>query len=281
MSETGARAWHADDGLVDRYLEGLLPFGVSASLETHLLHCEDCRALLTARVPSRVAARVEAAWAGVREGVEVPPLPWAVRVLRRLGVSESTAVVLATARSMSTAWTAATVVVLAFAALAVLTGSDAGRAAYLVIAPLVPVAGVVAAFGPTTDPLAETARATAYPAARLVLVRSAGVAATSVPFAVGMGLAVPGTVWLAFAWLAPALAFVLVVLAASTWVDPLVAGGVVALGWTVAVMEALRLGTPLVPVAGATQPAYLLLAAAGAVVLVLRLRRSNAPGGLT
>jgi hypothetical protein len=273
-------SWHADEGLIDRYLHGGLDIGLSASLEAHLLTCDACRETLTTRVQPQVTYRIGQAYARVREGVQVPALPWTVRVLRKLGLSESTAVLVAAARSMSTAWTLATVVVLAFAALAAFTDTDAGRAAYLIIAPLVPVAGVVAAFGPTHDPLAELTRATPFPAARLVLLRAGAVAATSVPLAVGLGVAVPGTMWLAFAWLAPALAFILIVLTASTWIDPIVAGGAVALGWTAAVASAARLADPLTPVAGTMQPLYLTLAMAAAAVLAVRIRQSNAPSGL-
>jgi hypothetical protein len=273
-------SWHADEGLIDRYLHGRLDIGLSSSLEVHLLKCDACRGALSARVQPQVACRIDATYAGVLEGVQVPRTPWTVRALRKLGMSEPTAVLVAAARSMSTAWTMATVIVLAFAALAAFTDTDAGRAAYLIIAPLVPVAGIVAAFGPTNDPLAEVTAATPYPAARLVLLRAGAVAATSVPLAVALGVGVPGTMWLAFAWLAPALAFVLIVLTASTWIDPLVAGGVVAIGWASAVANAARLDDALAPVAGDVQPVYLVLAIAAALVLALRIRQSNAPGGL-
>jgi hypothetical protein len=280
VTADGPVGWHADRALIDRYLQGTLGIALCASLELHLLRCDACRGTLGARVPPQVAHRIGRAYAGVREGVQVPRLPWTVRVLRRLGMSPPTAVLVAAARSLSTAWTLATVVVLTFAALAAFTDTEAGRAVYLIIAPLVPVAGVVAAFGPSNDPLAEVTVATPFPAARLVLLRAGAVAATSVPLAVGLGIGVPGTMWLAFAWLAPALAFVLLVLTASTWVDPLVAGGTVAVGWACAVAGAARLDSPLAPVAGTVQPVYLALAVAAACILTLRLRQSRPPGGL-
>jgi hypothetical protein len=278
MSPIHTQGWHADEQLVDRYLNGGLDLGPAASLEAHLLGCASCRGLLNSRVPARLQDRVDRAWVDIRTQVQVPRLPLPVRVLRRLRLREDTAVLLAAARSLSTAWTLATVVVLVFAALAVTTETDAGRAVYLIIAPLVPVAGVVAAFG-SADPLVELTRTTSYPPARLVLLRAIGVSVFSVPLAVGMGLAVPGTLWLAFAWLAPAVAFILLVLSASTWVDPLVAGGVVALGWTALVGQATRAGSPFDVVEGVAQAGYLLVAAVAAVVLVLRMRRSNIPGG--
>ncbi|HEX8486988.1 MAG TPA: zf-HC2 domain-containing protein [Propionibacteriaceae bacterium] len=277
MSATDT-GWHADEQLLDRYLGDSLDLAQAASLEAHLLRCDSCRRLLSGRVPPRLQARVDQAWVGIRTQVQLPPLPVPVRVLRRLGLRDDTAVLLAAARSLSTAWTLATVVVLVFAALAVLTETNAGRAVYLIVAPLIPVAGVVAAFG-SVDPLGDLTRTTPYPPARLVLLRAGGVSVFSVPLAVGVGLLVPGTLWLAFAWLAPAIALILLVLCASTWVDPLVAGGVVALGWAALVGQALRAGSPVAAVEGLAQAAYLVLAVVAAVVLVLRIRRSNIPGG--
>jgi len=277
---TDAMKWHAGEELIGRYVQGRLDLGRCASVEAHLLACAECRARLTAQVPPQVTDRVAGAWSGLREVLDVPRLPATVRALRRVGLSPDAAVLLAAARSMSTAWTLATVLVLTFAAMAAFTGTDAGRAAYLIVAPLIPVAGVVAAFGPATDPLTDLTRATPFSAARLVLIRAAGVASTSIPLAVFIGIALPGTQWLAFAWLAPALAFVLIILTASTWIDPLVAGGVVGVGWSAVVATATRLEGPLVPVAGAVQPLYLGLAVAAGLVLALRVRGSNSPGGI-
>ncbi|MDX6738754.1 zf-HC2 domain-containing protein [Actinocorallia sp. A-T 12471] len=272
-------AWHLDDTMADRYLDGVLPMGLMASLESHVTGCEECRQKVTSRVTPQVTAKVAAVWEDVRDRVEAPPLPWAVGVLRRMGLGESSAVVLSAARSMSTAWTAATAVILAFAALAVMTDTVGGTALYLVIAPLVPVVGVAAAFGPTTDPLTEITRATPYPAARLVLLRAAGVTATSVPLAVAIGLLVPGSLLLAVGWLVPALAFVVTVLAASTWVDPRAAGAAVCAVWAGAVGAASgRTDTPLTLVETGVQPLYLALALAAALVLAARVRRAN--GGL-
>jgi hypothetical protein len=280
MTSTGTRGWHADGDLIDRYVAGALDIALSASLEAHLLRCATCRAALTSRVSPRVTARVDAAWSGVRERVEAPRLPAPVRVLRRLGLGEPSAVVLAAARSMSTAWTLATVVVLAFAALSVFVDGRLGQALYLVVAPLIPVAGVVAAFGRGADPLTEVSVATPYPPARLVLLRSLGVAATSMPLAVAVGLLLPGSAWLAFAWLVPALAFILIVLSASTWADPLVAGGVVGVGWATVVAAATRGGGPLQPVDARYQLVYLGIAALAAAVLAYRIARASSPGGI-
>jgi hypothetical protein len=276
----GTQGWHIAGDLVERYAAGRMDVGLAASVEAHLMTCERCRHRLAAVMPPRVSLRLEDTWSRIRATVEVPPLPPPVRLLRRLGITQETAVVLATARSMSGAWTLATVVVLTFAAAAAFVGDTVGVALYLVVAPLVPVAGVVAAFSSSGDSVAELTGTTPYPSARLVLLRAGGVALTSVPLAVGVGLAVPGAEWLAFAWLAPALAFILAVLAASTWCDPVVAGGCVAVGWAAVVTSALRTDDPLLPVAAAAQPAYLVAAVLAGVLLAARIHRSRIPGGV-
>ena len=273
-------SWHADDVLVDRYLGGALDIGTAASLEAHLLHCDLCRATLTARVPATVRTRVDRAWTGVRERIEVPPLPLVVRAMQRLGLSDQSAVLLAAARSMSTPWTVATAIVLVFAAIAVPLSGPAGISIYLTVAPLVPVAGVVGAFGPAGDPLTEVTAATPYSPARLVLLRSLGVVATGVPLAVLVGLLAPGSPVLAFAWLAPALAFILLTLLASTWFEPLAAGGAIAIGWSLLVGAASRAHVPSLPVDGPAQFVYLALAALAAIALALRIARSTSPGGI-
>jgi Putative zinc-finger len=272
-------SWHADDATIDAYLHGRLSFGPSSSVEAHLPACERCRARLTARLAPPATMAIDRAWSGLRDRVAVPPLPPVVRWMRRLGLGEDSAVLLAAARSMSTAWTLATIAVLAFAAASLPIG-PAGQAAYLIIAPLVPVAGVVVSFGPAHDPFAELTRSTSYPISRLILIRSLGVAVTSVPLAVALGLAVPGTEWLAFVWLVPALAFILIVLTASTWIDPLIAGGVLALGWAFAVSAVGTGHSPAAAVSGPAQFVYMGLALAAAAVLTLRIRHSNPPGGI-
>ena len=141
-----------------------------------------------------------------------------MRLLRRLGLSEADAALLRAARSLDGSWTIATLAVVAFAALAAIDGGSSGRALYLLVAPLLPVVGVVVAFS-SSDSLADLVAATPYSKARLALLRTAAVCAASVPLVIAFGAAVPPIGWLAVGWLMPALALTTLTLAADD-LDP-------------------------------------------------------------
>jgi hypothetical protein len=83
---------------------------------------------------------------------------------------------------------------------------------------------------------------------------------------------VPGAT--AFAWLLPAVGFVAVVLAASTWVSPLRAAIAVSVAWLGLVwLLAARSGSPDAVVQGKAQAGFLGLAAASFSVFLVRRRR--------
>ena len=108
--------------------------------------------------------------------------------------------------SLAGSWLAASAVALAFAALATAAGSErAGFAAFLVIAPLVPMAGVALAFGPGLDPTYQITVAAPVSTARIVMLRSLAVVGAALPVIVALSVALPGWSALAFAWLLPAL----------------------------------------------------------------------------
>ncbi len=275
MSVTG---WHADDALLTAYAGGDADVAASASVEAHLVACAACRGRLAEHVPPASRRVAERAWAGVVAGIATPPPSPAVRLMRRLGVSEADAVLLRAARSLDGPWTLAVLAVIAFAALAALGEASGGVTLYLLLAPLVPVIGVVVAFA-STDPLGDVEVATPFSAARLALLRTAAVCVTSVPAVVVLGLAVPAIGPLAFAWLVPAIALTLLCLVAMTWVGPAMAGAGAAVLW-LAVIVAARAGDD-VPAAVAPRllVVHLAAAAAAAVVLAVRLRSAHAPGG--
>lgn len=273
---SAAIAWHADDGLLRRYAAGdPLDAGSAASVEAHLIGCGGCRARLAGLGPDPV---LERAWTSVVAGVATPRPSPAVRMLRRIGVSEADAVLLRAARSLDGAWTLATLVVIAFAALAAIDGGDRGAGLYLLLAPLVPVAGVVVAFT-SVDPLDEITAAAPYSAARLALLRTAAVCATSIPLVVAAGLAVPPIGWLAFAWLVPALALTLLTLAAMTWLSPAASGVGAAALWVAAVGVAWLASDPDAVVAPRSLSVQVVVAVAAAACLSVRLMSRHAPGG--
>ncbi len=91
--------WHADDALLRSWSGGAPDVAAGASVEAHLLHCARCRARLAELRPPAGDPVLDRAWSGVVAGIAVPPPSPAVRLLRRLGVSASDAVLLRAARS--------------------------------------------------------------------------------------------------------------------------------------------------------------------------------------
>jgi hypothetical protein len=167
--------------------------------------------------------------------------------------------------------------VLVFAVAASFPGAVLGKALYLLVAPLVPVLGVAAAFA-AADPLTELTNATAYSKTRLALLRTAAVVVTTVPLVVVMG-AVSGIGWTAVAWLGPGLGLTLTALAALTWWSPRAAGGAVSFAWTAVVCAAYLRHHVDAAVHLPAQACYLALAALTAGVLAARIRTAHTPGG--
>ena len=263
--------WHADDAELSRYVTGDAGAAVGASIEQHLVRCAACRARIAEHVPSQPLDRV---WNSIQQQVEEPRPTPVQRAMIRLGLSESDALLVAAAPSLRTSWLLGLAGTLGFVALAVAYGGARGLAFFLLVAPLVPVAGVAFAYGPDVDPAYEVAQAAPYPGTRLLLLRTAAVLATCLPLVAATSLVVPGLHATAFAWLMPALAFSAVVIAASTWCRAAVAAGAVALGWACAVASAALARDAGAVLAPTLLVAYCLIGVVAALVLRLRLRRN-------
>ncbi|MEO5722978.1 MAG: zf-HC2 domain-containing protein, partial [Ilumatobacteraceae bacterium] len=106
----------------------------------------------------------------------------------------------------------------------------------LVLAPLLPVAGVATAFGPALDPTYEIGVAAPLSGLRLTLLRTLAVIATTMPLLAVAALVGPGGGWAMFGWVLPSFALVAITLALSTAISPEHAGVVVGVGWFVAVV---------------------------------------------
>ncbi|HEX7187062.1 MAG TPA: zf-HC2 domain-containing protein, partial [Actinomycetes bacterium] len=136
-------SWHVDEQSLARYAAGQAGAVSAASTEAHLTSCELCRTRLAPAVPGE---RLAGIWDEVAERVDAGNLPWFERVLVRVGVREDTARLLAATPSLGTAWLAAVAAAVVFAAAASDT-SPRGLFLYLTLAPMLPVAGVAAAYG--------------------------------------------------------------------------------------------------------------------------------------
>ena len=269
--------WHADDEMLAAWADGTLePIG-AASVEQHLVRCADCRAALHGHVDPRP---LELAWAAVSDAVDIPAQPLFARVARRLRLSEPTSVLLAATATLRTAWLAGALVALAFATIAASLAGQGGIAPFLLVAPMVPVLGVAAAYGHHQDPL-ETLVATApYGRTRLILLRTLAVLTSALPFTFLLSLWVPGPAWLAAAWLGPALCLVPVTMAISSFVGPRTGGAVVAIAWSGVVVLSSRTLPATWPVEAAQQLVYLTLALVAGAVLAARARRDRQIGAV-
>lgn len=219
--------WHLDDELTRRYAEGRAPAVLAASVEQHVLACGRCRGQLTGYVD---AGRLEAGWAAVLDRVETPRPSLVERLLTRAGVDPGTARLAAATPVLRGAWLTAVVVVLALALLAA-HSDPSGVAVFLALAPVLPLLGVAAAFGPHADPSHELVAAAPYPVARLLAVRTALVVATTLVPAALLAVLLPEGTWRAVGWLLPALAMTTGSLALGAWVPAHRAALVLSGGW--------------------------------------------------
>jgi hypothetical protein len=270
--------WHADDDQLSRYVRGDADPVDGASIEQHLVHCSSCRERIAAHVPTQP---LQMTWDRIRHAAEEPPPTLVQRALVRLGVSPSDALIVAAAPSLRTSWLLGLAATLGFVGLSVAYGAAQGLAFFLIIAPLVPVVGVAAAYGPAVDPAYELAAAAPYRGERLLLLRTAAVLATCLPLVAATSLLVPALNAFTFAWLLPALAFAVVLLAASTFCRPVLAATGLGLAWACAVGAAglaRRADAVLMP---AVLLGYVALGIAAAVVLCLRLHHLTEPGSPT
>jgi hypothetical protein len=277
MSRQSAPTWHADPELLAAYVVGGLGAIEGASVEQHLTRCAECRAAITPLVDRHALDR---AWSAIRDVVEPPDLPLPIRLARRLGLTDATSVLLGATASLRTSWVVSSFLALAFAAVAVVAAGGGAIAPFLLVAPMVPVVGVAAAYGPQHDPLETLVVTAPYGRTRLILLRTLAVLVSVLPFAVGLGVFLPGPPWLAVAWLGPALALVPAMMALASFIGPRSAAAAVAILWSGAVLGTLR-GFPSTWLLHAEQQAvYVLLAVAALVVLLVRSRRDRQIGAV-
>ena len=266
--------WHLDDDALRRYVGRADSLAEGASAEQHLLSCEPCRARVNAAASVTELSVIDLAmvWDRTRDAIEVPRPSLFERMLRGVGLPAYEARLVAVASAFRGVWLTGAAAVLAFAALAAAMGHARGLWLFLAVAPVVPCLVVAASYDPWMDPALEPELVTPYPALRLILLRTIAVLALALPAVLLFGLVVPGET--AFAWLLPAVGFVAVVLAASTWVSPLRAAIAVSSAWLALVsLLATRPGSPDAIIQGRAQAGFLVLAAGSFGIFLLRGRQ--------
>lgn len=219
--------WHVEPKMMEAYASGLADDSRAFSIEAHLMSCETCRGSLGQHVDRRV---LDDLWTKVNDTVRRPTAGPVERLLVALGINDHTARLLSATRSLSLSWFLAIAVAFTFAVAAAHSG-DRGFIVFLVVAPLLPLAGVAAAYGPGVDPTYELGLASPMRSFDLLLIRAAAVLVTTVLVGAVAALALPELNWTAVAWLLPALGLVTAALALATFVAPLSAAAIVTIAW--------------------------------------------------
>ena len=279
--------WHADADLLAGYADGTADPVVVWSVEAHLTGCARCRSALSAHADAERLARNRSV---LLVRVAMPGEGRMRRLLGRCGVPDHLLGLLATTPSLRRSWLLSIVGVLAAVAGEAAAvrhgwipgGRHVGPAGYqdavavapfLLVAPLLVLAGVAAAFLPRFDPAYQLAAAAPFSGFTLLLVRAVcALAGALVPVA-GAAFALPGPGWLPVALLLPSLALCGFALAAATVMDPRAAAVTAGVLWA---LPAMLLAVDHVPLAIVQQNAQSACAAviiASAVVLLVRRDR--------
>jgi len=276
--------WHADADLLASYAAGTADPVVVWSVEAHLTGCARCRSALSAHADAERLARNRSV---LLVRVAMPGEGRMRRLLGRCGVPDHLLGLLATTPSLRRSWLLSVIGVVAVVvgeAAAVRYGGiragGTGRlgghpdpevlAPFLLVAPLLVLAGVAAAFLPSFDPAFRLAVAAPFSGFTLLLVRTVSALAAALIPVVGAAFALPGPGWLPAALLLPSLALCVFALAAATVLEPRAAALTAGALW---VLPALLLAAGHVPLAIVRPDAQFACAAvlcASAVVLLAR-----------
>ncbi len=267
MSWQRTSAWHVDEATLRAYVDGQPLVVVGASVEAHLVGCPPCRNRLGELMSHEV---VDEAWSAIRAHVETPRRSLPERLIRRLGISGEVARLLVAVPAFRGAWLLGLFTATLFAGLAALFAGEFGLTLFLIVAPLAPVAGVAASFGGDADPCHELVTVTPYPAVRMLLLRTAGVLATSLPVTLLAGLALPGPDWVGVAWLTPAAAGVALTLLLAPVLGATTTAATMAACWSAAVVLASRLSGPVEVVEPTMQVLFAALTLVALAALAIR-----------
>jgi hypothetical protein len=204
--------------------------GVAAwSLEAHLTACPQCRVALSTHVDAERLGRNRSV---LLVRAVIPDAGPVSRLLRRTGVPEHVLRLLAATPSFRRSWLLAfggvlSAVTVESVLVAHLWSGAVGLRAtgavllpFLLIAPLLVLAGVAAAFMPLLDPAYRLTVATPFSGFTLLLIRAlSALLAALIPVVVA-SFVVPGPGWLPAALLLPSLALSAFAVAAATTIGP-------------------------------------------------------------
>ncbi len=267
MSWQSTPPWHLDEATLRAYVDGQPLTVVGASVEAHLVECPGCRVKLGELMPHE---GIDRAWSAIRAHVETPRRSLPERLIDRLGVSTEVARLLVAVPAFRGAWLLGLLVVTLFAGLAAVFAGEYGLTLFLIVAPLAPVAGVAASFGGDADPCHELVTVTPYSAVRMLLLRTAGVLATSLPVTLLAGFALSEPAWVGVAWLTPAAAGIAVTLLLAPVCGATATAATMAACWSAAVVFASRLSDPVEVVEPTMQLVFAVLTLVAVAAITLR-----------
>lgn len=230
--------WHVTPDLWRDYREGALDPLLEASLERHVGGCGQCRQ--DARL---LAPPDPGTWQQIHVQIARPRLPRSLAWAVRRGLPEDQATLLATSRDLTLSAATAVGAAVASAILVGLLGSRSPFTpdlAFLLLAPLIPMLAVVAAYD-STDGLRELTGTTPFSSLRLALLRTGAALAAGIPATFLVGLLIPGIGPATAGWLLPGLALTVAGLASLTWVTARVAAPCLTAAWIVGASLAAQL----------------------------------------
>jgi hypothetical protein len=214
------QTWHADEETLRAWANGAAAPVLAASIETHLLRCEECRRR-TGTLSRTTDGDGVRRWDALADRIDRPRS----HPLLRLGLASP---------GLRGACLASIVLLLALPALVSVVGLRLPL--MMALAPVAPLAAVALAYGRDAEPAGELAIATPSAGLRIVAARAVLVAITAVPVGVGGALLIGLPVQVAFGWLLPGAALAaLVALSGTTRLDPAVVAAGLGSTWAVVV----------------------------------------------
>ena len=247
------QTWHADEETLRSWASGTAAPLLAASVEAHLLRCDECRRRTSTLSAHDTASDPVRRWDDLAERIDRPRS----NPLLRLGLATP---------GLRAAWLASVLLLLALPVVVTVLGVR------------LPLFMALARDGHGAEPAGELALAAPTAGLRVVAARALLVALTAVPIGVGGALLLDLPTSVAFGWLLPGAALAsLVALAGTTRLDPSVVAASLGSLWAVAVAwpaASRRLPADLVSqlVASATSRAVSWLGALAAITLTIARR---------
>lgn len=254
---------HPDFSVLEAYGDGRLDEPIAAAVEAHLPTCSQCQQSVLMSSEWRVRS-----WNRIAVGIRLPAPTSIEHGLIRLGVGAAIARLLIRTPALRLPWLIAVSITLVFAGLAATLGStENDLVPFLIAAPLAPLIGVAFAYNRPSDPIQQITTVAPIDPLRLLLLRTAAVAASAISIALIADLVFipPDRSWL---WILPALTLTTLTLAIGTYLHLWLAAACVGTLWLLAVGGLAITGDALLIL---RQPAWIvMLVTAGLVVFARR-----------